>query len=349
MEPLPPIPGPRLPQFKGRGGPLDIEFIKYLGSGVHAHVWKVRIDGDIYALKMFRFGDNFTPASFFHVKLTPEEEVLYMHPFNCEARAYARLQEADQEHLAIPCYGYLLLDQEQQLRLREKDTTCDWTQDWYYYHDLHAGRPIQALVKKFIEYDHVGARERGHNSNIRRITRAFDSPRVARELLNNMVTLHRIGILHRDINNSNVAQGRFLDFSTSWTKPHPCLDTNQIESVDDPYDQLGITDAYDVDLMIGHWNRFHPPKLQIWLRAAQNGDYLRRLRSYTNKYKEKKNLRWEWTQKYPGRPDLYKWEPEDVGAKQRKSKRDRRRQDRRRKEKAKHIGQHDGSKTYQHA
>ncbi|KAK7975449.1 kinetochore Sim4 complex subunit FTA2-domain-containing protein [Apiospora arundinis] len=342
MESLPPIPGPKMAQFKGKGGALNIEFIQHLGSGVHAHVWKVRIDNDIYALKMFRFGNNFTPASFFHVKLSQEEEILYMHPFNCEARAYARIHEANQEHLAIPCYGYILLDQEQQQVLREKDTTCDWVKDWY-YNEEYAGQPVQALVKEFIEYDNVGYREKGTNANLRRITRAIDSPTTAKTLLDNMATLHRIGILHRDINNSNVAQGRFLDFSTSWTKPHPCLDSDQIESTDSPFHQLGITDAYDVDQMIGHWNQFHPPKLRVWLRAAKNQDFLKRLRSYKTKYKDVKKFMWEWIQEYPGRPDLYKWEPEDLETKQRK--RDSRYY-RRLKKQAKQIKTYDGSKTY---
>lgn len=36
----------------------------------------------------------------------------YMDPFNCEYRAFGRLQEADREELALKCFGYLLLDEE---------------------------------------------------------------------------------------------------------------------------------------------------------------------------------------------------------------------------------------------
>ncbi|KAK7991490.1 hypothetical protein PG988_000284 [Apiospora saccharicola] len=335
MGSLPPVPGPKLAQFRGKDSPLNIDFIQYLGSGVHAHVWKVRIDGKIYALKMFRFGNNFTPASCFHVKLSQEEEVLYMHPFNCEARAYARMQETNKEHLAIACHGYILLDQEQQRALRAKDKTCDWVKDWY-YRDKYAGQPVQALVKDYIDFDHVGYRESDPDANWRRITRAIDSPRTARTLLSNMNTLHQIGILHRDINSSNVTQGRFLDFSTAWTKPHPCLNTDQIESARDPFDQLGITDAYDVDYMIELWNRNHPPKFHLWFRAAQNHKYVERLRSYSKRVKNRDLKLWEWIRSYRGRPDLYKWEPEDLGAKHRK--RNSRRHNRSRKKQAKQIG-----------
>ncbi|KAK8054160.1 hypothetical protein PG996_013461, partial [Apiospora saccharicola] len=226
-------------------------------------------------------------------------------------------------------------DQEQQRALRAKDKTCDWVKDWY-YRDKYAGQPVQALVKDYIDFDHVGYRESDPDANWRRITRAIDSPRTARTLLSNMNTLHQIGILHRDINSSNVTQGRFLDFSTAWTKPHPCLNTDQIESARDPFDQLGITDAYDVDYMIELWNRNHPPKFHLWFRAAQNHKYVERLRSYSKRVKNRDLKLWEWIRSYRGRPDLYKWEPEDLGAKHRK--RNSRRHNRSRKKQAKQIG-----------
>lgn len=265
-----------------------------------------------------------------------------MHPFNCEARAYARMQETNTTHLAIRCHGYILLNQEQQRALRAKDKTCDWVKDWY-YRDKYAGQPIQALVKEYIDFDHVGERETAPDANWRRIVRAIDSPRTARTLLNNMSTLHQIGILHRDINTSNVAQGRFLDFSTAWTKPHPCLDTDQIESARDPYDQLGITDASGVDQMIEQWNNSHPPRLRLWFRAAQNHKYVERLRSFGKKVKTRDSILCEWLRSYRGRPDLYIWKPEDLDAKQRR--RGLRRLNRSRKKQARQIEKQDPLKA----
>ncbi|KAK8087261.1 hypothetical protein PG994_002235 [Apiospora phragmitis] len=46
------IPEPKLHQFDTGGEPLVIDFIEQLGKGVHAFVWKVRINGNIYALKI---------------------------------------------------------------------------------------------------------------------------------------------------------------------------------------------------------------------------------------------------------------------------------------------------------
>ena len=52
MSTYPKVPGPKLKKFKESSDSLDINFIKHLGKGVHGHVWKVRIDGVVYALKL---------------------------------------------------------------------------------------------------------------------------------------------------------------------------------------------------------------------------------------------------------------------------------------------------------
>jgi hypothetical protein len=52
LVPLPLCDGPKLPPFDFGDGPQDIEFLDYLGQGLHAHVFKVRIFGREYALKL---------------------------------------------------------------------------------------------------------------------------------------------------------------------------------------------------------------------------------------------------------------------------------------------------------
>lgn len=53
LKPLPNCDGPKLNPFDF-GGPQDIEFLDYLGSGLHSHVFKVQIRGHTYALKLVR-------------------------------------------------------------------------------------------------------------------------------------------------------------------------------------------------------------------------------------------------------------------------------------------------------
>lgn len=52
MSAVPPIPGPKINPFKGDYWPLTIEFLDQLGKGEDGHVWKVRIEKEVYALKV---------------------------------------------------------------------------------------------------------------------------------------------------------------------------------------------------------------------------------------------------------------------------------------------------------
>lgn len=54
MPLFPTVPGPKLRQFGKTSQPLDIKYIDFLGHGLHAFVWKVSINGGIYALKVVR-------------------------------------------------------------------------------------------------------------------------------------------------------------------------------------------------------------------------------------------------------------------------------------------------------
>ena len=51
LVPLPLCDGPKLKAFDFQG-PQKIEFLEYLGSGQHSHVFKVNILGCVYALKL---------------------------------------------------------------------------------------------------------------------------------------------------------------------------------------------------------------------------------------------------------------------------------------------------------
>lgn len=51
LVPLPRCDGPKLKPFDFQG-PQKIEFLEYLGWGLHSHVFKVKVLGKIYALKL---------------------------------------------------------------------------------------------------------------------------------------------------------------------------------------------------------------------------------------------------------------------------------------------------------
>src|SRR5438874_250828 len=51
LVPLPRCDGPKLKPFDFQGA-QTIEFLEHVGEGLHAHVFKVQIRGQIYALKL---------------------------------------------------------------------------------------------------------------------------------------------------------------------------------------------------------------------------------------------------------------------------------------------------------
>lgn len=51
LVPLPQCKGPQLKPFKFHRS-QKIEFLEYIGEGSHAHVFKVRIQESVYALKL---------------------------------------------------------------------------------------------------------------------------------------------------------------------------------------------------------------------------------------------------------------------------------------------------------
>lgn len=258
-------------------------------------------------LVQFRFDDRWMTMGFaYDIDMPMDEQWKWMYAFNAECRAYARLKEVNKEFVAIPCYGYLLLGEEQQAAFRKKDS-LDWEEDWGCY-GKHKGQPLRALVKQFIEYEHVSERDFNPGHNYRRTRMAFDSAATARKLIRNMKILHRAGILNSDINCMNVVQGRFLEFSSALTTPHPCLSTEHIEAHEHPYQLVGQWDASQVDDLIETWNQTNPMKKHIWDRAGPNWEYQEdKLRSHQHP-EDWRGDPWNWNRGYRLRPDKFRWD-----------------------------------------
>lgn len=139
-----------------------------MGSGNHSHVWKTRIDGNEYALKMFRkigaFEENhYTERRLGRFNVDKQLVEDQLPPFNCEARAYGRLQETGNEDLAWKCYGWIALDEETYSKtVREVIGLLRY--QWFFYgftsDEQVADRelfPIYALVKEFILAERIKA------------------------------------------------------------------------------------------------------------------------------------------------------------------------------------------------
>lgn len=109
--------------------------------------------------------------------------------------------------------GYLLLTPQQEAeitkRITGKDyeaiddrTELDGGNPWGRYEE-HRHLPIRAIVKDFIDHD------------------VPFSPSQVPDMWKDLEYLHKLGILVRDIHVFNYIGGKLVDFSRSWTVPHP--------------------------------------------------------------------------------------------------------------------------------
>lgn len=249
-----------------------MQFVKGLGSGAHSHVWKVKIDGHTYALKMFR-----------HIRAEEENAVSsarlerfrssgvdlqllndQLTPFNCEARAYGRLKETGNEDIAWGCYGYIALDEATYAPVvwdRIGLPRREWFSQSISTDAEVAGRPvfpIFALVKEFIpDASRLGALD---------ISKAHD-------MAQGINKLHSIGITHRDIQDRNYVDSRIMDFSTSWTVPNIRLDRQLKWDPKRQIDEADTNDYFMFDDMIQKWNDEHPDEPRSSYRMTQGDKY----------------------------------------------------------------------------
>lgn len=147
-----------------------------------------------------------------------EAYVGYFDPFDCECRAYGRLQQERREDLAVCAHGYLFLTPEQERAVTAvidgdsldlPDPAYDSllvARGIWGRHEEHRGQFVRAIVKDLIED-----------------CEPFEEDQ-APQLWHDMEALHSVGILVRDIHMGNYMGGKLVDFSLAWTMYHPALD-----------------------------------------------------------------------------------------------------------------------------
>ncbi|OTA69982.1 hypothetical protein K449DRAFT_341534, partial [Hypoxylon sp. EC38] len=281
LVPLPHCDGPKLNPFPFQG-PQKITFLEYLGEGLHAHVVKVEIQGQIYALKLFRFPhdqDWLGPSNDVDRKDLEAMSAFYNYsePFNCECRAFGRLQEAGYEKIAVKCYGYLLLDEEHERAVRDrfKDLNLSFsgnpeypepedekdTMRWRYPCDDGRRPPIRGIVKEF-----------GSKSD--ELTTAY-----VRKILLDVTRFHQLGIIHIDLADRQLINGKVCDLSTAITTPHyittpelnPQLTPEWLSAMEYELFQFSRNDFRNFDDMITEWNVEHEKKKEIKVYAFPRG------------------------------------------------------------------------------
>lgn len=195
----------------------------------------------------------------------------YFDPFNCECRAYGRLQQEGRQDLAVQAHGYLLLTPDQERTITAEidpgsleetgpvSPCLDGDGPWGRY-EQHRGQLVRAIVKDVAEEKND----------------SFTAAQVP-QLWTDLKALHSLGILVRDIHMGNYLNGKLVDFSLAWTMYHPSL-----ERIDD-YDIYTFIRAELINLeqMMYDWWYMNPcveieiPKelssLTVGARAGQIG------------------------------------------------------------------------------
>ncbi|KAK8045118.1 kinetochore sim4 complex subunit FTA2 domain-containing protein [Apiospora rasikravindrae] len=271
MAALPRVNGPKLTPFGGSAVEgCDIEFIKQLGEGFSGYVWKVRIDGGVYALKMFKC-PGYDPdhyerlLDFLKQRRERKEDFGYTETdineeksqFSRECRAYGRLKECDREDLSIKCHGYIQLDDTHEKELAEK---CVY--DWNRVDEPK--EPIMAIVKEYIEIPDKAPNEvpdgvqeeppiqgrslvsenddddeeedeeeaerlleeyriQMHKRSWQNKEHLFQEKDIP-QMMEDLHSLHKLGIWVGDIKPENYLYGKIIDFSSSLTMPTFSMD-----------------------------------------------------------------------------------------------------------------------------
>ncbi|KAH7150216.1 kinetochore Sim4 complex subunit FTA2-domain-containing protein [Dactylonectria estremocensis] len=280
LLPLPRCIGPTLKPFDFQG-PQEIEFLEYLGEGLHAHVVKVKIHGQIYALKLFRFcfDDDWNGYASDPKDLEEMTRLSsFSEPFNAECRAFGRLQEAGRTELAVQCFGYVLLDEKHERALHSQlrgynDTeikfngnadVCSQFEFPYcrgrFVHTTKSGKPppIRGILKEFGQ----------GNEDLRK--------RNARKILQDVIKMQQLGMVQLDVAHRQLINGKHADFSSTITTPHYRLNlelniklTPQLRvALEFEAFQLSISDYWEFDDMIYEWNDEHEdPKDHLFVYA----------------------------------------------------------------------------------
>lgn len=171
--------------------------------------------------------------------MTVDDVLNHVDPFHCECRAYGRLIDTDKEHLAIKCYGYILLSPEQ-------ETELDSNGNLFRRDTWNRERPLRAIVKQLLPSKTIP------------LTRQM-IPRMKR----NIKTLNKLGIVVYDIREENYMDGLLIDFSQAHTNPHHLLDLTNPSNTIDMVKRLCARDWTSFDAIVDLWNQRNPT-LAVW-------------------------------------------------------------------------------------
>lgn len=196
-------------------------------------------------------------------------------PFHAECRAYGRLKEAGEEHLAAKAYGYVkLFVNERTEEMFKPAVELDPSSEslvflldhWNFDHGSNQvirrpeNEPIYGIVKEWVG---DGASDRfRHDKQYRwNMSKEVAVEACHRRIenlpaeLESLEGLHRNGIVVRDLHEGQWVEGKLVDLSCSWTFPH-VLGQGDRHRPDWSFASYAARDLYDFQDMIDSRNRY---------------------------------------------------------------------------------------------
>ncbi|KAM0418568.1 hypothetical protein ACHAPT_012467 [Fusarium lateritium] len=258
LMPLPPCDGPKLEPFDFQG-PQKIEILQHVREGAHSHVFQLQKPSAKLTVVQFKFVDDDIWACLFNKEGSDNRGTLtafanYMEPFNRECRAFGRLKESGCEHLATKCFGYLLLEDENERTMMNQLKDLDLDLEF-----------VENVRSRFLGKD-------GRPPPIRGIIKEFGYPvgrlrnRTLRSMLKDMTQLQQLGIIGLDAAKRQFVSGKLSDFSLAITFPHPLtspelnphLTPEMISNMNWETFTTSLEDYHRFDLMVREWNHHNP-------------------------------------------------------------------------------------------
>ena len=203
----------------------------------------------------------------------------YSEPFSAECRAFGRLQEAGREDLAVPCFGYILLDEQHERALADQFRGARRV-------DINFDGAAEPMVVSNLRSRFPG--RDGREPPIRGIVKALGTTskalraKDARRILRNMISLQQLGIINLDPAYWHFVSDKFCDFSTAITTPHfvtnpelnPSIAPEWIPRMEFDTFHYSANDFWAFDSMVLDWNIVHDdnPKDQISVSAFPRGE-----------------------------------------------------------------------------
>lgn len=295
LVPLPQCEGPKLKPFDF-GGPQRIDFLGLLGEGLHGIVFRVRMRGQLYALKLFRFcsdDDWHSPAGNANINDRAMWTAFAQHaePFNAECRAFGRLQETGHQDLSVACFGYVLLDKtHEDLLLNRFPETKLISSGRYTYNDNNCP-PNLNTRSRFLGRDGRAPPIRGIVKEIvQQMPENQLTPAVAVRVLHDIGRFQQLGIFSLDIGLRHLMGNKTTcEFSTAVTIPHfvstralnPHLTPAMLAVMRLKTFNLAKDDYLAFDECLEEWNKkYAATQGAITLRAFPGGNGPPKLRSY---------------------------------------------------------------------